>query len=468
MTVAMKATGGLAFALIFPMILAAFGKNRTELLLYCLLMTIAVTMANGNIVAKGATFGLMARGVHFLIAGVMTLQIVGQHNSRLTTPLLALLPYLAYMAMVSSVGWQPLISYLKLTLFVVMFLGFYSVSNAASIRQGVDVRKLRSVMLSFAIYFLVGSVLLLPFPGIATMSAEYFLRTIGYVPEGSLFQGMALHPQALGPVTASLSALLLADLLFNVRRGDGLYLLLLACAPILIYKTGSRTAMGTFLAGIFWVTFLLIRARGSQIGTLWKQRVLSVLVLFGLVGGIFLLATPGMREAVARFALKYTTEGQELDVSWDAVTTTRQGTVEGQMVSFRESPWIGHGFQVSRVMSEQDIVSINQLLTAPVEKGVWVTAVLEEGGIFGMILFLIFLLVVIMALWERGAYVGLTVFVVMMVSNLGEFTMFSMTSTGGLIWALIFVGLALDAHRQREQRSIMGYPSLTPITLGRR
>lgn len=464
----MKLTGGLAFALIFPMILAAFGKNRTELLLYCLLMTIAVTMANGNIVAKGATFGLMARGVHFLIAGVMTLQIVGQHNSRLTTPLLALLPYLAYMAMVSSVGWQPLISYLKLTLFVVMFLGFYSVSNAASIRQGVDVRKLRSVMLSFAIYFLAGSVLLLPFPGIATMNAAVLLQTQGYVPEGSLFMGMTLHSQALGPVTAALFSILFADLLFCVRRWDKLYVILLLFVPILIYKTGSRTAMGAFLAGLCFVSFLFMNVSGRQVGTLWKQRALTLLTIGGMLGGIILFATPGMREAVARFALKYMTEGQELDVSWDAVTTTRQGTVEGQMVSFRESPWIGHGFQVSRQLAEREITSVNQLLSAPVEKGVWVTAVLEEGGIFGMILFLIFLLIAIMALWQRHAYVGLSVFVGMMVSNLGEFTMFSMTSTGGLVWALIFVGLALDAHRQREQRSIMGYPALTPVTFGRR
>ena len=465
----MKFTGGLAFALIFPMSFAALGKNRTELMLYCLLMTIAMTMANGNIVSKGAAFGLMARGVHFLIAGVMTLQIVGQRNLRLTTPLLALLPYLAYMAIVSAKGWQPIISYLKLVLFLVMFFGFYSVANATAIRQGADARKLRSVLLSFAVYFLIGSVFLIPFPGLATMNAAALLQTQGYVPEGSLFMGMTLHSQALGPVTAALFSVLFADLLFCVRRWDKLYVVLLLCVPILIYKTGSRTAMGTFLAGLCFVSFLFMNVSGRQVGTLWKQRALTLLTIGGMLGGIILFATPGMRAAVAKFALKYTSADSELDVSWDAVTATRQGSVEGQMVSFRESPWIGHGFQVSRQMVEREITSVNQLLSAPVEKGIWVTAVLEEGGVFGMILFLIFLLVAIMALWQRQAYVGLSVFVGMVVSNLGEFTMFSMTSTGGLVWALVFVGLALDAHRQREQRSIMRYPSLSPVVaFGRR
>lgn len=466
MSVAMKLTGGLAFALIFPMIFTAFGKNRTELMLYCLLMTIAVTMANSHVVPKGTAFGLMARGVHFLIAGVMTLQIVGQRNSRLTTPLLALLPYLAYMAIVSTKGWQPLISYLKLILFMVMFLGFYSVSNAASVRQGVDVRKLRSVMLSFAAYFLVGSVLLFPFPGLATMNAAVLLQTQGYVPEGSLFMGMTLHSQALGPVTAALFSALFADLLFYVRRWDKLYVMLLICVPILIYKTGSRTAMGAFLAGLCFVSFLFMNVSGRQVGTLWKQRTLTLLTIGGMLGGIILFATPGMRAAVAKFVLKYTTEEQALDVSWDAVTTTRQGTVEGQMVSFRENPWIGHGFQVSRQMAEREITSVNQLLSAPIEKGVWVTAVLEEGGVFGLALFLIFILMAVTILWQREAYIGLSVLVIMLVSNLGEFSMFSMTSTGGLVWALVFVGLALDSHRLRSARTVRyplgGFPPMRP------
>ncbi len=449
MGLAMKLTGGVAFALIFPMILAAFGKNRAELMFYCLLMTIAMTMTNGNVVPKGAAFGLMARAVHFLIAGVMVMQLIGQRNSRLMTPLLALFPYLAYMAIVSSVGWQPIISYLKLLLFTVIFLGFYSVANAASIRRHVDPRRLRSAMLAFAIYFLVGSVLLLPFPGISTMSAEAFFRQFGYYPEGGLFMGMTLHSQALGPMVAAMGILVSADLLFNLRRWDKLYLGLLICAPILIYKTGSRTAMGAFLSGVCFVSFLLMRAHGRQFSAVWRQRALSALTLVGVLGGIVLFATPGMRASVARFALKYVSEGQSLDVTWDAVAKARQGSVEGQMESFRESPWIGHGFQVSRTMAEQDIVSVNQVLSAPVEKGVWVTAVLEEGGIFGMVLFVVFLLVVFCMLWQRGAYVGLSVFVLMMVSNLGELTMFAMTSTGGLVWSLVFVGLALDTYRMR-------------------
>lgn len=452
MSAAMKASGGIAFALIFPMILVGFSKHRTEFLLYCLLMTIAITMSNDKLVPKGLSFGLMARAVHVILACVMTLQLVGQRSSRLISPLLAVVPYLAYMAIVSSMGWMPLISYLKLVLFTTVFLGFYGVANAVAQRQAVDSRKLRSVVLAFAIYYLVGSVVLIPFPGISVMSAEAFFQKNGYLPDGVLFMGMTTQAQALGPIVASLSVILLSDLLFSVQRFEKFYLGLLLCCPILIYKTGSRTAMGSYLAGICLSTFLLMQAHGRTIGPRWKQRSLSLLMMIGLIGGTLLMVSPGVRESVARFVLKYTADTSELNVSWDAVTATRQGAVESQMENIRESPWVGHGFQVSRSMMGLEIISWKQLLSAPIEKGVWVTAVLEEGGIFGMALFVVFLLYVVIVMWQRKAYVGLSAFVTLVVSNLGEFTIFSMTSIGGFMWALVFVGLALDAHRHRMSR----------------
>lgn len=447
MCLAMKLTGGTAFLLIFPLLLVAFGKNRSELLLYYLLMTIAMTMANGNVVPKGMVFGLAARFVHFLIAGVMVLQLVAQRNSRLLTPMLAILLYVAYMAIVSSQGWQPLISYLKLSLFTVMFLGFYSVSNAAATRQGVDARKVRSVMLSFAAFFILGSVVLLPFPGMSMMNVAQILAAGGSVPEGSLFMGMTLHSQALGPVVAILGTLLLADLLFSVGRWDKLYLLLLLCTPILIYKTASRTAMGTYLAGLCFSTFMFMVARG--VGGRWRNRAVGTLTAVGILSGIALFSTPQMRQGVAKFVLKYASEESGYDVTMEEVMVTRQGSIDSQIANFRESPMIGNGFQVSRQLAMKEYTSWNQLLSAPVEKGVWVTAVLEEGGVFGMLLFLTFLLIAFLTLWTRRAYMGLSVLFAMVVCNLGEFTMFSMTSTGGLCWAMVFVGLALDANRQR-------------------
>lgn len=454
MCAAMKATGGAGFVLILPLILVAFGKNRTELMLYCLLMTAVITMTNSFFAPKGMVFSVAARAVYLLVGTVLTLQIVGQRNSRLMTPLLSILAYVAYMAIVSSVGWQPIISYLKIVLFLVVFFAFYSTANASASRGGVRPERVRSVVLSFVCFIVLGSLALIPFPGVGKLGAAEAIEMGLEVSSLGLFKGITLQPQALGPMIAAMGTLLFADTLFSVRRWDKLYAALLLGVPVLIYYTGSRTAMGTWLAGMCFVGFLFMNAQARVVGTRWKQRALSLLTVLGVTIGVTLFATPQMREYVARFALKYVSEESELDVSYESLTVTRQGLIDSAMDNFKESPWIGNGFQVSRQMEEYEIESWKQLLSAPVEKGVWVTAVLEEGGVFGMILFLLFILISFWATLLRQAFIGLSCLVVLLVSNLGEFTIFSMSGVGGVMWALVFAGLALDAQRLRQQAII--------------
>ena len=454
---AMKVTGGLGFLLIFPFILVGFGKNKTGLLFWCILATTVLTMTNPNIAPKGSVFTIANRLVYLLVGGVMVLQVVGQRASKLMTPLLALLPYLAYMAIVSSVGWQPIISYLKLTLFTIVFFAFYSVGNAATARANLGVAHLRSIFLCFAVFLIVGSVCLIPFPGIATLSADFYIMQGLPIPEGSLFTGITLQSQALGPMTAVVSVMLLADLLFSVKKWDKLYLLLLVLSPLLIYKTGSRTAMGTYAAGLFFVTLVFMHARG--VGAKWKGKALSALFLIGMLGGIAFMATPSMRQSAVQFIFK--TRGTEVakeSQTFEKFTSSRQGLIDRAMKNFHESPWIGNGFQVSEMQKGLKVTSWKQLLSAPIEKGVWVVAVLEEGGVFGMALFCLFLLIAFYCLLSRQAFIGAAALFVTLISNLGEFTFFSMSYMGGLFWSMVFLGVALVAAHLREAQFRFSVP----------
>jgi hypothetical protein len=262
--------------------------------------------------------------------------------------------------------------------------------------------------------------------------------------------GITMQSQALGPITAIVSVMLLADLLFAVRKWDKLYLLLLALSPILIYKTGSRTAMGTYVAGLFFVTLVFMHARG--VGAKWKGKALSVLFLIGMLGGLTLMATPSMRQSATQFIFK--TRGAEIakeSQTMENLVSSRQGLVDRAMKNFHESPWIGNGFQVSELQKDLQITSWNQLISAPIEKGVWVVAVLEEGGVFGMILFCLFLLIAFYCLLTRQAFIGAAVLFLFIVSNLGEFTFFSMSSLGGLLWSMVFLGIAMDAARLKNE-----------------
>ncbi len=452
MCAVMKVTGGAGFLLIFLLAFVAFGRNRTEMLLYLILMTATLTVTNAYFAPKGMVFSIGARMLFLLVGSVMMLQLTAQRSSRMMTPVLTLLVYIGYMAIISSVGWSPLISYLKIVLFVIIFLAMFSVGNAAVTSQWVRVEKLRSVFLCMAAFMILGSIMLIPFPGIGMMNAADFADVKGlYIPEGGLFKGMSIHSQCLGPSIAMLAVVLLADLLFSVRRWDKCYLILLICTPIVVFRTGSRTAMGTLLSGFFFVFLLFVNARGM--GARWKTRATSALMMIGIIGGCCLLVTPQMREKVISFI--YKADGHEVAKESQTVenlVSTRQGLMDNAIANFKKSPWIGNGFQVSEDFAHREIVSWKQVLSAPIEKGVWVTAVLEEGGVFGMTLFALFIITAIGGLLSRRALTGVAALFVFVISNLGEFTFFSMSYTGGLMWSMVFTGVALDAQRLKEER----------------
>ncbi len=450
---AMKLTGGSGFLLIFPLVLVGFGKNKAEFLLFSLLLTAILTITNAVIAPKNMVFSLCNRIVYLLVGGVMSLQVLTQRRSPVIAPMLGMLFFIGYMALSSSVGWQPIISYLKLFLFLVTFFAFYSAANTVSSRMRMSAQRVRAMLLACASIEILGSIALLPFPRLGMMRVEEFFLTHGYIPEGSLFMGMTFHSQSLGPIIAMVGCFLFADLLFFVRRWEPFYILLLLCSSILIYKTGSRTAMGTFVVGFAFVGFSFMLARG--IGSSWKNRVLGALMVISVIGGLALVATPQLRSATISFIYKARGgEVAEEKRGYSNFVASRQGLMDRAIENFLESPWIGNGFQVSSQMQELEITSYKQLLSAPVEKGVWITAILEEGGVFGFLIFVGVILYILNSLLSHHAYMGATTFFVTLVINLGEFTLFSMSGVGGVFWAFIFMGLALDVQQLRQRKSI--------------
>lgn len=460
----MKATSGAGFLAIFAVVFAGFSKNRIPVLLFALVATAALTVTNPFIAPKGFVFTIAARLVYIIAAGVMILQVVGRKAPKQLTPLLGIMPYLAYQAMTSSVGFQPIISYLKMVLFLLVFFAFYGVASAARGREDFRFeRAVRTVLLIFACYFIFGSLALIPFPGIGKMGAAAALEQGLTVESIGLFMGVTFQPQTLGPAISVISTVVLADLLFTLRRWNYLYLALLLAAPVLVYYTSSRTAMGTWLAGMCFTVFVFMCSNG--VGARWKNRALGAITLVGMLTGIALFATPGVQDKVLSFVLKTSEESAaKSEFSFERFTSSRQGLMDNAMANFEESPAIGNGFQVSSGMADLDIRSWKQLLSAPMEKGVWITAVLEEGGIFGFLLFCGFLLMVFPLLLSRQAYLGACALFVFIISNLGEFTFFSTSANGGLLWAFTFVGLTLDAQRVARLRfqNAMGFRTVPP------
>lgn len=438
----MKVTGGTGYIVCVPMIFWALAARKAEELFFWLLLAVSMLMCNHVLAPKNIIFMITQRGLMLFLGLMMTIRIAGTRNERILRPFTFMFAYILFMIIPSSFGWSPLVSFLKLLLFTMIYFAYFGISNEVSINPRTSTAKLRSAMLAPAMFFVFGSVLLIPFPGISMMNAEELLKNPDM---SSLFKGMTMHSQSLGPIVSVLAVTVLADMLFSVKHYDPLYISILACCPLLIYKTSSRTGMGAFVLGIVYTVWLFSRARG--IPGRWKGRVVNAMMILGLAGGVVLVALPSGRAGISRFLLK----GHSDRVSVEGVMNTRQFIIDRQLENFKKSPLLGHGFQVDEEMEGEKRNSLKEILSAPIEKGVWVTAVLEEGGIAGWLIFAIFLLTCIVGSAQRKAYIGSSSLFVVMMTNLGEFTFFSMSYTGGFCWAMVFAGLAMDAQRLREE-----------------
>ena len=442
--IAMYTTKGTGYLISVPFILMALIRRDSLKLFAWLLATIAVVVGNAVLMPKNMIFAISQRAIFILLSGVIIVQIGG---SRLAPTMKCILPfmiYVLYMVLPSVAGWNPMISFLKLILFSSVFLAFFGAANGMATAGCADDRKIRGVILAFISFYIIGSVMLLPFPGISQMMPSDFIGQT-YNPEAtSLFKGMTMHSQCMGPCAAVAGVFVLADLLFSIRKWHWFYTLLLGSTVVILYKTSSRTAMGSFLAGCMIVLYIFMKSRG--VGTHWKGKVLSATIAIFTLLAIVVVAIPSMQQAVLRFATK---GGATENVELDDVINTRRGKFEEGMYNFRKSPAIGNGFQVGADMVNVKGRSIKDYLSAPIEKSVWISAVLEEGGACGFAIFVIGLITVYFMSMNCHAYIGLPVFFTLIVANLGEFMMFSMSYTGGFTWSIVFCGYAMDAARNR-------------------
>lgn len=440
----MKFTQGAALIVLVPMAFYSLSKRDAYGVLWAVLIAVVSIVTNSWLMPKGLVYVIIQRGIMTILGCVMLFQIAGQKSSPLVKPMLPILVYILYMIPVSIKGWAPIISMLKLFLFAVVFIALFASANSAINSKG-DARKIRNMFLAVACFFVFGSLLVMPIGSIAYMNANELMNTPDVK---SLFKGLMVHSQTLGPSMAMIGILIFSDLVFVIQRIDKLYIAMLLIIPFLIIKTGSRTGMGAFIAGVMIVTYRLLKAKGIKIS--WRNKVFSLLMVTAIVGMIVILTISQTRESVFNFIIKY--GDGDVALTSENILKSREHKLNSAIDNWRRSPWVGNGFQVSEDMYYTKIDSIGTMLSAPVEKSTWAYAILEEGGIIGEIIFVIFLFGAIFVMYKRQAYVGATLLFSFMMLNFGEFTFFSMSGCGGFFWELVFLGCVIDAKRLQVRR----------------
>lgn len=444
---ATKFSGGAAMAAILPCCLGLLFSKKLDWLFFWTFMIIVATLGNPFFFPKSAIFFMSIRVTLVSLTLFMAGWIFGRRHSPIVKPLLGIFPYLLWECASSLQGFQPVVSYLKLFLFVMIYMAYYSVANAVIQAGRYNTKLIRSMMVAFSLFLVVGSLMLLPFPGICQLHAQSAEEAIKMMELKSLFMGMMNHSQALGPMMAMLGVLILGDLIFAIKKFDPLYVLMMVIVPILLWKTSSRTAMGTFIAGAGVEMLLFMKTRGLKIQ--WKSKIVGLAIGGAVLLAISVVTVPSLRESALQFAFKQTTQADasQIDTSFESLTSSRQGLVDIALYNFKKKPLIGNGFQVSEQMENMHFNGFASYLSAPIEKGVWIYAVLEEGGVVGMILFAGFLIVAFFQSVHNKAYITASMIFCGAIVNMGEFAYFSMSYTGGFMWALTFAAVVMDAQR---------------------
>lgn len=453
MLVACKLTNSVAYIVTLPIAFWAIStKNSTWLFAMLLYMSTSLC-TNTFFIPKTALMVQMQRGEMLILGFFMMGALAGQKKALFLSPFMGMVAYLVYMIPVSTVGWAPVVSYLKLFLAFFVFLGFYGMAARVMIDERENIKKIRSVVVCYGIYMIVLSVLLWPFPAIGQLGAEEMTAAdiAARMENISLFKGMTQHSQVLGPLAAMVAVITLGDYLFSVRKHFWFYDIILGCALFCLIKSSSRTAMGGMIAGwgILGINFLKARGFSAK----WKGAVTQI-GFSAIALGIFAVLMVGpVRERVLGFVLKYGGKDAKLSMmTTEDILLSRQSKLDGCIENWKKSPYIGNGFQVSEDMKE--ITNFKELITAPVEKSTWVYAILEEGGVVGEIVFVLWVLTVIVLLGKRHAHIGLAGFVTLITLNLGEFTIFSFSYGGATLWALTFAGCVLDSQRYKLERIV--------------
>lgn len=271
---------------------------------------------------------------------------------------------------------------------------------------------------------------------------------IGYLRNGTGFQGMLNHPQAFGP-TVALVGVLVGGRILGQRKPAWRDIALLGMCLVLVVLSEARTAGVAMVLGLLGSALLSPVFAGVSYRRMLPglrnrrfQALALVIVAVAILSGPFLVGT------LSTYLLKRS-GSTSLIAAADA---SRGELVEKMVLNIQQNPWTGIGFgiasePVNMVVERDQFLGLP--LSAVVEKGVMPVAVIEELGIFGAVAVLFWLLVA----FRSGARSGLPQFAVLItlvLVNFGESMFFSVGGMGMLL--LILLAGAVTGDQRMTER----------------
>ena len=348
-------------------------------------------------------------------------------------------------------------------IFYVLLFGLFATVHSALFSPMIDVSLLKAVSWTVALTTILvawsrlcviqrqvlerqifGGLILL-----MLVSLPLLASSLGYIRNGSGFQGVLNHPQVFGSTMALLGAWAAGQAFGGERsRILGYWALFVVCL-ILVVLSEARTAGLSMVLGIVIAVFVVMPLSGRSMKAVmpnlssWRMPVIGyVLLLSTMVGG---------QQLADQFS-GFVTKSGRADVSSlaDAYELSRGELARVMWENIKHDPFIGIGFGIASypflMIVERDSL-LGLPISASIEKGILPLAVWEELGLLGLGLVVGWVILLL----RRGAKAGvapLAVGVTALLLNLGESTFFSPGGMGLL--SLILFGWILFGGRDRE------------------
>jgi hypothetical protein len=322
------------------------------------------------------------------------------------------------------------------SLSVSLLLAFYSLS----IQETLQLKK--SFFWFFLILILISFIL-------------HFIPSIGYSWDKRGLNGIFYHPQTFGTVVALFSSIvfiiLLQEKYFSLKTFFLLILFILCF--ILTFISASRTAYFSLLLSIltFMIYSIFLKKKYFfKIYDILLNKTFNIYIIAILL--VLIILSYLHYEEFSIFIKK----GYDVNNLTELYFSTRSVVID-PLIENIKSKWLtGIGFGLTSKFDPiiLDINNFDRVLfflieyRPQAEKGVIFLLVLEELGIIGLIIFVIWLISLISRTIRLGKNIELIIIFIILFTNLGEAVLFA---PGGL--GLLFIILIFWAGTRSNQRS---------------
>jgi hypothetical protein len=279
------------------------------------------------------------------------------------------------------------------------------------------------------------------FIGIGFFSLLIINSKFGYIRNIEHFQGLINHPQHFAIMLVIFMTMILTGFPYKLYSRKIRLLILLPLAYML-FLTNSRTGIITFL--YIYLTYLMINPTFDNIRKKYTNStqlifLVSILIVAFLIINFFEINKYLQIEFIQNIITKSTiNQNQSL---FDNYYNSRGIIFDESFVNIKNNLWSGIGFGIGSDLEQFYLkIKSDPILgipySAPIEKGNLFIAIFEELGVFGLTLFILFLVICYLNIY-KGSFRGLPIFCAIILLNLGEFIFFSSGGAGSL--CLIFL-----------------------------